>query len=326
MRKALVVGIDYYENQTNLSGAVNDARRVKALLERNADGTLNFPTPKLLVASGPDTVVSRRAVKESVRELFSGESEVALFYFAGHGYLEDTGGYLCLSDGRTGDDSMSLAEVMTLVNRSMAKSKIVILDCCHSGAAGAHPISATTELSDGVTILTASTADQFAWETGHGSGVFTELFIDAMDGAAANLLGAITPGSIYAHIDQALGPWAQRPVFKTNVKTFVSLRRTEAPIPFAALRQLTSLFTDPCIHLALDPTYEPERSGSEGPDIPPPDPDHTRLFATLQALARVDLVRPVGAPHMWHAAMRSGHCELTVIGQHYWRLLDKGLL
>jgi len=41
--------------------------------------------------------------------------------------------------------------------------------------------------------------------------------VDALGGAAANLVGDVTPGSVYAHIDQSLGPWAQRPVFKTNV-------------------------------------------------------------------------------------------------------------
>ncbi len=47
MRKALVVGIDYYEHIGSSAAAVNDAYSVKAVLERNADGTLNFPTPQL---------------------------------------------------------------------------------------------------------------------------------------------------------------------------------------------------------------------------------------------------------------------------------------
>ena len=41
---------------------------------------------------------------------------------------------------------------------------------------------------------------------------------------------------------------------------------------------------------------------------------------------RVNLVRPVGAPHMWHAAMESKACELTVLGQHYWSLVKQGLI
>ena len=42
MRKALVVGIDYYEHVPELYGCVNDAHAVKSVLERNSDGTVNF--------------------------------------------------------------------------------------------------------------------------------------------------------------------------------------------------------------------------------------------------------------------------------------------
>lgn len=42
MRKALCVGIDCYEHADDLHGCVNDANSVKAALERNGDGTLNF--------------------------------------------------------------------------------------------------------------------------------------------------------------------------------------------------------------------------------------------------------------------------------------------
>lgn len=328
MRKALIVGIDFYEHIGSLSGAVNDAHGVKSALERNADGTLNFPTPQLLTGTGPSAAVTKKALKDAVRELFADDSEVALFYFAGHGYIDDTGGFLCASDCETGDDGLSLADVMTLANSSKAKNKIVILDSCHSGVAGDNALATgVAEISDGVTILTASTASQYAMETpGGGSGVFTNLFIDALSGAAANLVGAVTPGSVYAHIDQSLGPWSQRPVFKTNVDTFVSLREADAPIELPDLHQLTRLFADPTVQFPLDPTYEPERSGSEDPGLPAPDPTHTAEFAILQKLVSVNLARPVGAPHMWHAAMESKACELTVLGQHYWKLVDQGLI
>jgi hypothetical protein len=328
MRKALIVGIDYYEKILGLIGAVNDAHAVKATLERNADGTLNFPTPNLLTGTGPGAGVSRKKLKDAVRELFAGDSDVALFYFAGHGYIEDTGGYLCASDCESGDDGLALSEVMTLANSSRAKTKVIILDSCHSGVAGSNALSANfAEISDGITILTASTAEQYAMETpGGGSGVFTDLLIDALSGAAANLVGAVTPGSVYAHIDQSLGPWAQRPVFKTNVKTFVSLREAAAPIELADLQKLTRLFPDPAGHLPLDPSYEPQRSGAEDTSVAMPDPQHTADFAVLQRYVKVNLVRPVGAPHMWHAAMESEACELTVLGQHYWRLVKQGLI
>lgn len=328
MRKALIVGIDHYEHIKSLSGAVNDAHAVKNVLERNADGTLNFPTPHLMVGTGPGAPVTRSELKEAVRELFSDDAEIALFFFAGHGYIEDTGGYLCASDCKSGDDGLPLADVMSLANSSKAKNKIVVLDSCHSGVAGDSPLAErVTTISEGVTILTASTANQYALETpGGGSGVFTSLFVDALSGAAANLVGAITPGSVYAHIDQSLGPWAQRPVFKTNVKTFISLREAIAPIELADLQRLTTIFPRPTETFALDPSYEPHRTGFEDPPVPPPDPAHTAVFAVLQNYVKVNLARPVGAPHMWHAAMGSHGCELTVLGQHYWNLVNEGLI
>ena len=108
MRKALIVGIDHYEKIGNLSGCVNDAHSVKAMLERHADGTVNFATPKLLTGTGPGDLVDREELKAAVRELYADDADIALFYFAGHGFIEDTGGYLCTSDSRSGDDGLPL--------------------------------------------------------------------------------------------------------------------------------------------------------------------------------------------------------------------------
>jgi hypothetical protein len=180
-----------------------------------------------------------------------------------------------------------------------------------------------SELTEGLTILTASTAEQYASET-NGSGVFTTLFVDALSGAAGNLVGDVTPGSVYAHIDQSLGPWEQRPVFKTNVKSFVSLRKVQAPIGLSDLQKINAFFPSSGFVFKLDPSFEPERNGGEPVTIPPPNPDNTAKFVILQKYNRVGLVVPVDAPHMWHAAMSSTGCKLTVLGEHYRRLVDRG--
>lgn len=330
MRKALIVGIDHYQHISPLSGCVNDAHSVKSALERHADGTVNFPTPRAITGTGPHDIVTRQELKEAVRELFASDSSIALFYFAGHGYIEDTGGYLCAGDCRSGDDGLPLSEVMSLANKSPAKNKVIILDSCHSGIAGNSSNAASfAEINEGMTILTASTAEQYAMETpGGGAGVFTTLFVDALSGGAANLIGDVTPGSVYAHIDQSLGPWAQRPVFKTNVKTFVSLRKATPPINLADLQALTTHFPSPDYDFPLDPSYEPERSEEQLRDesIPVPDPQKNAIFSVLQRYVKVNLVRPIGVTHMWHAAMQSKSCELTVLGQHYWSLVKGGLI
>ena len=103
MKKALVVGVDYYSSITALHGCVNDAYAVKSVLERHSDGTVNFDT-KLLTATGAAEAVTRTELNDAIKELFSGGSETALFYFAGHGHIESTGGYILASDSKTGDD------------------------------------------------------------------------------------------------------------------------------------------------------------------------------------------------------------------------------
>ncbi|MBB4577280.1 MULTISPECIES: caspase domain-containing protein [Rhizobium] len=332
MRKALIVGIDHYEHIACLNGCVNDAHSVRAALERNADGTTNFKTPKLITGTGRGDIVERAELKEAVRALFADRSEIALFYFAGHGYIEDTGGYLCAGDCKVGDDGLSLNEVMTIAANSPATNKVIILDSCHSGIAGENPtMKGVSEIVTGMTILTASTAEQYALEMNGPTpgGVFTGLLIDALAGAAANLVGDVTPGSVYAHIDQSLGPWAgQRPLFKTNVKTFVSLKKADAPIPLADLQQLATLFPSQDYVFPLDPEYEPERNDEQknDPAIPKPDPAKNSVFAILQRYVKVNLVRPVNAPHMWHAAMQSKGCELTVLGEHYRKLVGAGMI
>lgn len=213
MRKALIVGIDNYKG-CPLGGCVNDANALAPLIARNYDNNPNFDT--MLKTD----IADKRSLKECIVNLFSGDCDTALFYFAGHGCLNEIGGYVVTPDSSKYDEGVSMHEILTLANTSKCKNRIIILDCCHSGTMGAIPTveKSNAFLEEGLTILTACRNDESAREV-HGHGVFTNLLIAALQGGAANLNGNITPGSIYSYIDQALGPWDQRPVFKTNVTT-----------------------------------------------------------------------------------------------------------
>ena len=321
MKKALVVGLNYYSKSAHLHGCVNDAYAVSQALARHMDGQLNFDV-KLVTAVDAQTAISRKQLKDDIVSLFSDDSEIALFYYSGHGHVEEAGGYLVTSECSDGDDGLPLEELLNFANESKAKNKILILDSCHSGAVGAaKSLGEKALLSEGMTILTASSKDQYAQEI-NGSGVFTSLLVDALNGGAANLLGDITPGSIYAHIDQSLGAWEQRPIFKTNVKAFTSLRKVAPPIQLSDLKQIAVLFQTPSAEFSLDPSFEPQ------PPAPnhgiSPDPENNRKFAILQKLNRLNLVKPVGEDHMYFAAMNSKSCRLTVLGEHYWNLISKG--
>lgn len=319
-KKALVVGIDFYQHVSPLYGCVNDAYNMKAVLGRHGDDTVNFDV-RLLVGTSRWEMVSRAALRDAVGGLFSDDSDIALLYFAGHGYVDAIDGYLWSSEASNGHEGLALSEIVHMANTSPANNRLIVLDSCHAGIAGeSRSRSSCAELREGTTIMTASTAEQYADEQ-NGAGVFTTLFVDALNGGAANLVGEITPGSVYAHVDRSLGSWEQRPVFKTNVKRFVSLRQVPPLIPLAELRRLTEFFPTAGLEFQLDPTFEPERRA--GDVDPPPDPLNTARFAVLQRYNRFGLVVPVGAPHMWHAAMQSKSCKLTALGEHYRRLVEK---
>ena len=316
MRKALIVGIDNYNEVDDLQGCVNDACDVANVLSRNADGSLNFDIKKMLSTS-ENNIVTKKDLEESIIELFSGEDELALFYFSGHGYTENNSGYIIPSDIQLpGRNGIKMDDIMQWCNNSRVKNKVLIFDCCHAGAAGDDKyFNCNSIIGEGVSVLSACKKGQYALEK-NGHGVFTSLLVDALNGSGANILGQITPGSVYAHIDQSLGAWSQRPVFKTNVEQFVSLRQSYPSIAMEDLRQITSIFENPHEELQLDATFEPT---SECPDN-----ENTKKFALLQKMVKVNLVVPVDEQHMYYAAMNSKSCKLTALGVHYWQLVKKG--
>lgn len=332
MRKALIVGIDYYQHGNPLYGCVTDAKNVESLLkynikresqeERQQEKEKNFECV-LKTASSSKEILSRNDLKDAIENLFSDPiPQDALFYFSGHGKIEYSGGYILAGDSKRGDEGIAMADILNYANESPARNKIIILDCCYSGSFGSSggnkPLAA---LSEGLTILTSSTKDQYSVQD-EGRGVFTSLFIDGLEGAAADIVGNITPGSLYAHIDQSLGVWEQRPVFKTNVMNFISLRSVPPKMLLEELRMIIDFFPSPEYIFPLDPSYEPEMKGrDEG--MPLPVKSNTNKFAILQKYNRLNLLVPVDAPHMWHAAMKSQSCKLTALGKHYWRLAKK---
>lgn len=316
MKKALVIGIDFYKEFGPLIYSVEDAESIEKVLKRNSDGSVNFDGVMLKTAENYKTPYTREQLKKDIKILFEDDSEIALFYFAGHGYVEHTGGYLITSECITGDGGLSMNELLQIANDSPAKNKIIILDCCHSGQMGTPDTGDNKAmLKEGITILTSSTNKQEAVAK-EGAGVFTNLLVDALNGGAANLVGDVTPGSVYAHIDQSLGPWGQRPIFKTNVKRFVTLRKTKPSVSLEDLRKITTLFEEKDQDFPLNPSFEPDSGES--------NEENTKKFSILQKYNRVNLVVPNVEEHMYYAAMESESCRLTPLGQHYWKLVKQG--
>jgi len=312
MKKALIVGINDYPNSP-LNGCVNDANAIGTILESHGDGSPNFGVKMM---TSPSLSVTRSSLREAIESLFTGDSDMALLYFSGHGYIKSTGGYLVTTDATRYDEGVSMDDVLKLANASKSKNKVIILDCCHSGSLGSPSISsdALAQLSEGLSVLTASRDYEYAMEA-NGSGIFTSLVVDALKGGAADIRGNITPGSLYAYVDEALGAWEQRPMFKTNVSSFTPLRKIAPKIPLETIRKITTYFSTPDAAHSLNPSYEDtEPSAIE---------NNIKIFKDLQKFQSVGLVIPVDAEFMYFAAINSKSCRLTALGYQYWRLVNE---
>lgn len=329
-RKALVVGVNHYPVNP-LKSCIADAEQVGFLLQKNEDGSPNFDVEFMLsekIVSGVPTKVFRDTLLTRIEQLFSGDADVALLYFSGHGCCKSGTNYIVTQDPSSTTPGIKLSDINEILLRSECKNKIVILDSCFSGQFGESAFTGTaSQLPEGTTILTSSKKDETSAESPllhHG--LFTYLLLECLKGKSADLLGNVTPTSIYAYADRYLGSWEQRPIFKTNVQQFVSLRTVKPSIDVSELRSISTLFDSESHEFPLDPSYEFTNSPQDNHQLKEPyaDEENVKTFKILQRFERVGLVEPIGEDHMYFAAMNSKSCCLTPLGQYYWSLAKKG--
>jgi len=312
--KALIIGIDHYHEHP-LGGCVKDADSLGALLDRHQNGDRNFDC--LYLCSSPDTSITATEIERHIDKLFANPDEVALLHFSGHGARDDKGSHLVAQDGST----YRLSDLLQRINSASPQQIVVTLDCCFSGGLGAAEFvrNGYTLLREGVALLVASRANEPSSETAQG-GIFSTLVSSGLDGGAADILGSVTVAGLYAYMDEALGAWDQGPLMKANLTTLTPLRKSEPLVPISTLRRLPEMFPDPDEDFPLDPSYEPDER------YPPKNLEHEEVFARLQECNRMRLIDPVGADHMFYAAVNSRACRLTSLGKRYWRMAKDGRL
>lgn len=317
LKRALLVGIDEYDDYNNLSGCVNDVESIEPLLARNEDGSPNFSTETRISTTSR---ITRDSLLSDLDALLQGGADVALLYFAGHGSGRGNDVSVVTTDATQQTPGVSLSEILTKAQDSSVKEVIILLDCCFAGAAGGVPQLGTQDASlrSGLTILAASRGDQTAAETAEHRGLFSTYLEGALDGGAADVLGKVTIAGIYAYLDESFGAWDQRPVLKANVDRLHELRRCHPAVALEELRRLPEFFPDPDHQFPLDPSYEP--------DAGPKDEQHEADFATLQRCTAAHLVVPVDADHMYFAAMQNKSCRLTPLGKRYRHMAEQGLI
>ncbi len=319
MKRALIVGIDNYSFGP-LKGCVADAKNMYEVLSFNGD--TDFPSPNfhcnLLISDS--TEITRKKLTRAIREILddsTGTVDSAVFYFAGHGYENELGGYLVTQDAELYSEGVAMSNILKWCNDSSINEITIILDCCHAGHLGNAEASdsSRTLLPRGVSIITSSDARQKSKEA-KGEGLFTSIIYEALSGGAADILGNITVPSLYHYADRMLGPMDQRPVYKTYVPELTPIRKVKPRITRSQLYQLTQLFQDPKDKFPLCKSHEPtEKLGNK---------ENEKVFTLLQKMTAAGLVQPIGEEHMYWAAVREKSCGLTPQGQFYWQITKKG--
>jgi formylglycine-generating enzyme required for sulfatase activity/uncharacterized caspase-like protein len=163
----------------------NDASELGKILADHE--TCAFETKLYLNATSQKVLADLEQISEELEA-----DDTLLFYYAGHGKLRRDG-QLCLASSDTtmaqlGARSIRAREVLAYLQESHARRRLLILDCCQSGAIGREfrgndLQSSLAGLADsfGSYILTASTAIQLAEEREKdGHGVFTKALIDCL--------------------------------------------------------------------------------------------------------------------------------------------------
>lgn len=316
-RRALLIGIDNYDNTTGLNGCVSDATSMADLICKNENGSPNYEV-KLLTSS--KNRITRAVLRKEIQNLFSDFRGDTLFYFAGHGTPTQIGGYLVTQDATKDEAGIPMSELLTLATQSKAREALLILDCCYSGSLG-NPadlqngdIENKALLREGVTILSASRPSQTSSEI-NGQGVFTELILGALSGAAADVRGRISAAAIYAYAEQSLGAWDQRPQYKSHANNLSPVRITTPRVTDEQLRKLTEFFKDKNDEYQMDPTYEYTETVAK--------PENVEIFDQFKIYRNAGLIETSHGDDLYYVALHSHSIRLSPLGKFYWRLVKE---
>ena len=310
LRRALLIGIDAYQNFSQLTGCVADAKRMCESLKRHEDNTPNYDCR--LYTSSRKNPIGREFLKQKWDALFENFKGDILFYYSGHGARTKTGGQIATQDGNIIIPGLAMDDLLLLTNESQAREIVLILDCCYAGNVGDPALlRGNAWIREGVTILAGSSPTGFAKEIA-GHGVFTELVISALNGGAADVQGHVSAASVYAYVDQALGAWDQRPMYKSYASRVYPLRHCKAHVPHKALQDLPALFRKHDSIHRMNPSYERTHKSAKKEKV--------EIFNKFKLLRDARLLRTLDGDDLYYTALNSGSAVLTPLGQFYWRL------
>ncbi|BAY98554.1 peptidase C14 caspase catalytic subunit p20 [Tolypothrix tenuis PCC 7101] len=220
----MLVGVNQYQ-EAQLPNLNYSAIDCQGLAEALTEATSQFAQKNLRIYH--DFAVdlpSLANIRHSLQEITSAAApgDTILFYFSGHGIVDDQSQevFLCLGDTQKSDlvnTGLALQELLQLLAKGGVQHQLVWLDACHSGGMtlrGAvrenflNPTPKLVEIlqqkaakSKGFYALLSCDNDQQSWEFAElGHGVFTYYLMRGLQGEAANNQGLISVDSLYRYV------------------------------------------------------------------------------------------------------------------------------
>ena len=268
--RALLIGNSTYpadeHNLQTLKGPVKDIAVLNRALADPVTGLFADTDVSLL----PE-VTSARAIRALGR--FFGDAardDVLLFYFSGHGKLDQVGRlHLCMQDTESADllsTAVSSARINEFADASHARNVVIVLDCCFSGAfRGGDAGDAVA--GPGRYIMTSCRGTQLANDATaeNSTSHFTQHLVDGLTGDAADHDGDgyVTFSELYAYVDRRLRETGKQiPQRRVQGDGDLALARRPRPAPAVAGDALS----------AGEQATEPAERESAGSPRPPGGP------------------------------------------------------
>lgn len=147
------------------------------------------------------------------------EEDVILIFFSGHGFRDNGNQYLIPADAHKSnhDTFISIAELKTLISKSRAYQKLIIIDACYSGEdvtglktiiKSIDPDSIAKSFEDvkGVHMIFSCHKDEVSWEDQSGKySVFTSFLLKALKGERTALDDSkLTVDSLFNYISNSV--------------------------------------------------------------------------------------------------------------------------
>ncbi len=213
----LAIGVSRYDAaHLRLNFAQQDAHDVVSALSSTQDQLWVTGSRQYLADDDASRAAIRRAL-DTLRQAMTGQGDLAVVHFSGHGALIDGELYLLPRDVQPGDavalkdSALPLAALKAELLRIAATGRVlVLLDACYSGGASLDgsarevPSStlSTALAAANISVLTSSSASQVSRENARWrNGAFTEAFLEALSAADTNHDGLISTTELAAYID-----------------------------------------------------------------------------------------------------------------------------